>query len=480
MINVFYCLFSAHWLIVAQDIKSANNSSVPFCSQGYHLILAKAAKRISEVAEIPPRIALPEGSLRVLQQATPPGAGLVSSPDKAGGKHTFWSYKKMKKTIVAAAVLGALAGSAFAGDVTLYGVVDTGLMYQRSDSDLSGKDSVNNFSMESGIAAASRFGLKGSEDLGDGWKIGFVLENGFDSDTGTLSSYSGERNRIFGREATLNITSPYGTIGMGRMGALNSGNGTYGIAGNFSPFGTTYKGAGEGNFLLATGGRFDNTVVYKTPEFYGFNVYAQYSFGVDGNSDGVENKASSDRYLALGATFKSGPAAVALVVDSYNFNSSENRLGKDDDDSIGVTLGGSYDFEVVKVYAGAQYFDDMRASLRKDGEEKTSNTSLLAVAPGEVNKGYGIVLGADVPLCGGTAKFAVGYANAEDVNDSDNDLDRWGVAVGYTYNLSKRTMLYSNVNYIEDKYGQYEGHGNAKRGEKPTKVQAMFGLTHKF
>ena len=132
----------------------------------------------------------------------------------------------MKKTFVAAAVLGALAGSAFAADVTLYGVVDTGLMYQRTDSDKSGESAVNKLSMESGLNAGSRFGLKGTEDLGNGYSVGFVLENGFDSDAGTLGKYSEQRNRLFGREATLNLNTPFGTLGMGRMGNLNSGNGS--------------------------------------------------------------------------------------------------------------------------------------------------------------------------------------------------------------------------------------------------------------
>ena len=383
-------------------------------------------------------------------------------------------YSKMKKTFVAAAVLGALAGSAFAADVTLYGVVDTGLMYQRTDSDKSGESAVNKLTMESGLNAGSRFGLKGTEDLGNGYSVGFVLENGFDSDTGAISKYGEQRNRLFGREATLNFNTPFGTLGMGRMGNLNSANGSYGITGAFSPFGTSYKGASQSNFLAAGYGRYDNTVVYKTPTFAGVTVYAQYSMGVDGNdSDATENKASADRYYALGATYKTGPLALAFVVDSYNYDSSNGQLAGNDDDGITVNFGGSYDFEVVKVYAGAQYFDNMRAAVAVNATAGTS-TSILGAAPGTVNEGYGLVAGVDVPVLGGVAKFAAGWADVEDVDNSDKDLQRWGVAAGYTYALSKRTTVYSNVNYIENKYG------DKTDGKKPTQLQAMFGLTHKF
>ena len=83
----------------------------------------------------------------------------------------------MKKTFVAAAVLGALASSAFAADVTLYGVVDLGLNYQNtkvdSDNAARDKDSTNVFKEQAGQNSGSRFGLKGTEDLGNGYNVSF-------------------------------------------------------------------------------------------------------------------------------------------------------------------------------------------------------------------------------------------------------------------------------------------------------------------
>ena len=108
----------------------------------------------------------------------------------------------MKKTLAALSVLGAFAGSALAADVTLYGVIDTGLVFQHADADMQGVDTVDTFQMKSGVTAGSRFGLKGTEDLGNGLKIGFVLENGFSSDTGSFT----QDNRLFGREAQLNLS----------------------------------------------------------------------------------------------------------------------------------------------------------------------------------------------------------------------------------------------------------------------------------
>ena len=142
----------------------------------------------------------------------------------------------MKKTLAALSVLGAFAGSSLAADVTLYGVIDTGLVYQHADADLPDVDTVDTFQMKSGVTAGSRFGLKGTEDLGNGLKIGFVLENGFASDTGSFT----QNNRLFGREAQLNLSGAFGTVAFGRMGSLASGNGTFGLLGSLSPFGTSW------------------------------------------------------------------------------------------------------------------------------------------------------------------------------------------------------------------------------------------------
>ena len=125
----------------------------------------------------------------------------------------------MKKTLAAVAVLGAFAGSALAADVQLYGIVDTGVQYLSGDTDLARHDSINKFSMESGMQSGSRFGFKGTEDLGNGLTVGFVLENQFSSDTGALNS----SGLLFHREASLFLQGGFGKFAMGRMGSMNGG-----------------------------------------------------------------------------------------------------------------------------------------------------------------------------------------------------------------------------------------------------------------
>ena len=93
----------------------------------------------------------------------------------------------MKKTLAALAVLGAFAGSAMAADVTLYGAVDTGFEYfHKKDTDNGVSTKSDTFDMQTGWDTPSRWGLKGSEDLGNGYKVSFKLESGFNSDDGTM------------------------------------------------------------------------------------------------------------------------------------------------------------------------------------------------------------------------------------------------------------------------------------------------------
>jgi predicted porin len=105
----------------------------------------------------------------------------------------------MKKTLAALAVLGAFAGSALAAEVQLYGILDTGVGYSHIDIDKPDVNDVDSLEMKSGVGSGSRWGLKGTEELGNGLTVGFILEDGFDSDTGSEDSTS----VMFNRESSL-------------------------------------------------------------------------------------------------------------------------------------------------------------------------------------------------------------------------------------------------------------------------------------
>ena len=406
----------------------------------------------------------------------------------------------MKKTFVAAAVLGAFAASAMAADVTLYGVIDTGLHY--SNKNVESKHDVNSFDMKSGASAGNRWGLKGTEDLGNGYKVGFVLENGFTEDDGKL----GNGGRLFGRQANLYVASDFGTLSFGRVGALTSGCGSYDLM-KYTPFATGWAGtATKANFMLADRDRMDNTVTYVTPSFAGVQVYAQYSFERDGQET-AGNERQNDRYAALGAAYKNGAFQSALVVDTvmHDYDSTNKK------DSFGVTLGASYDFEVVKLFAMAQYGQHESAMGYKTSNENTGakmtaatgtyKTEYVKVLSDEGWKGYGINLGMTAPVLGGTVLAQASWMDSETESgyqyetiakgaestataskDSTNKLEaqNWGIALGYTYPFSKRTNVYTYVSYAELKLKTQEVAGGDKDTTKTKQTEFGIGLKHSF
>ena len=390
----------------------------------------------------------------------------------------------MKKTFVAVAVLGAFAGSAMAADVTLYGKIDLGLQYQHLDN---GTTTTDQFKETSGQNSGSRFGLKGTEDLGNGMKVGFVLENGFSADDGKM----GQGSRLFGREAQMYLTSDYGTLGFGRMGGLSSGLGSY----NMNSFMAMSTGWGDQASKLSNFGlnrdRYDNSIVYRTPSFAGFQVAAQYSFKMNGQEE-VHTRANQ-RYAALGATYKNGPFAAGLIVDSiFNTNTATET---NTEDTLGVTLGAAYDFEVVKVFALGQYGknENKFGGLSNRGFAHT-NADGDALDPAKYTTdegvtGYMFQLGMTAPVLGGTAYATVNYSDAESDLDKavtgtvngveksigSKDFTGYGVALGYTYNLSKRTYVYTYAGYNELKT---ETEGAADKKDKNTEFG--FGMVHNF
>ena len=381
----------------------------------------------------------------------------------------------MKKTLAAVAVLGAFAGSALAADVQLYGIVDTGLRYTHFDGDAAaaGYDAVDKFEMKSGQQSGSRFGFKGTEDLGNGLTVGFILENQFNSDDGSLS----DSDHFFRREASLFLEGGFGKIAMGRIGSINNGVSSWAQFGMLSAFGTSWDYSAQMGTWAVGAGIWDNMIAYQTPTFAGFTVYAQYGMGSNNN----ENESSSDRYYALGAKYANGPLNLYLAVDSINYQTADLTAGvnaDDIDDSLTVTFGGNYDFEVVKLFAGAQYYDEAKISTAfglLDSADYNATTYAGKF------KGWSLGVSASIPAAGGQVLVGAGYMDAEAADSQkaakDDELTRWVVSAGYDYPLSKRTNVYGILTYAQDSLDYTE---TTAKDQDPTVFAAMIGLRHKF
>ena len=390
----------------------------------------------------------------------------------------------MKKSLIAAALLGTFAASAFAApSVTLYGRIDTGLAYTHMDKDKADVDT-DTFSMESGFSTGNRWGLKGTEDIGNA-KVGFVLESGFNSDDGA----SGQGGRLFGREAQVNVSGAYGTLYAGRFGSIASDTGSIGYLGDVSAFPNAFGIVGTQKGSTGTAyDRYDNSLAYQTPTFGGLQGAIMYSFKGDtqSNEDSIknarENSGNADRYLAAGLRYKAGKAAVVLTGDMtmYGNAAGEQKANfyHDVDNGYSFILGGNYYFGVAKVFAKATYFDNLVNFLdsfglitdARDGTDKTLNADGKAHAL--ALKGWGAELSTAVPAFGGAFLGTVGYRDAKDVDNGSYKFKRWNAAVGYSYAFSKRTSVYAAAGYAQEK-------SNAQ-DRKASTAQAGFGLVHKF
>lgn len=121
-----------------------------------------------------------------------------------------------------------------------------------------------------------------------------------------------------------------------------------------------------------------------------------------------------------------------------------------------------------------QYFKD--SSLYQDALQ---STRVSGHNYGYAYDGFGMTVGADVPLFGGTAKALVGYMTAEDQNTTAStaqDFDRYAFSVGYEYPLNKRTFLYSGASYWADSYDK----AATGADDKPSTIAVNADLVHKF
>ena len=414
----------------------------------------------------------------------------------------------MKKTLAAVAVLGAFAGSALAADVTLYGKVDLGLQYMNSNSDVltaveadgvkyPGVENVkkDSWGVKSGSNSGSRFGLKGTEQIADGLTVGFQLEQGFNADDGTL----GADGLAFNREARLYVQTDFGEIGLGRMGGLDSGLGSYDIISKGYAFGTGWGSTiGDSSaILLGESSRMDNMITYKSPTFAGMTVLAQASLAKTSVDEG-EGSSDVDRYYALGVTGAWGDLTAALIFSTTDYARTwVNEAGTEDqareDNSKVVTGYVAYDFGVVKPMLAAQYFDDLHVNAWANDIDTTEASPAGWAAKwlaGSSVKGYGVMLGATAPIAAGTLYAMAGYNDFETTAGIDKGLmpgnvevsmdkvevDTVSFGIGYQYPLSKRTYVYTAAGYTK-----VSGDTGVKGLEGDTKTtEVVAGIVHNF
>lgn len=376
----------------------------------------------------------------------------------------------MKKTLLAAALMVGFAGVAQAEtSVTLYGVVDGGIGYQRvKGNDVEGEavEKATRTGLLGGVQRGNRWGLRGTEDLGDGLRFIFQLESGFNIADGE----SAQGGRLFGREAHFGLAGDnWGQLTFGRQTTVSS---LY-MPGIASPFGGSFMQANAGaTFSAINTTRYDNMIQYQTPSYAGFQLGVGYSFNTKGAQYGTLKRANGSKIKpdqqawSTALRYANGPIAVGL---SYDQNRSARNSWDDDEsvkDWVGSnkrvtakewTLAASYDFEVVKLHlAGGQSRDGLINPESYYGiGEKAVNVGLNN---GFFNKGFranNYTVGLSAPVGAGKVMASWGMSDlrkAGDNKDKSNYKNQQIYSLGYTYPLSKRTNVYAIGSYAKNVY----------------------------
>lgn len=372
----------------------------------------------------------------------------------------------MKSTAVCAALLdAAFVTSATAAQVDLYGVLDTAMTWSKRN--VVGGNDTDTFQMKSGQWFGTRFGIKGTEELANGLKVGFVVESGFADDTGALS----QEGRLFGRDARVFLDGDFGFLSFGRMGSMVGGNGPYARFGHVvSPFSCGWGDIGGHLQVVSLGYEFiDNAVAYTTPKFAGIDATFQYSFGTNVNAygdNGVEGKSSVDRLASGAIRYQNENMMLAFgieTIDQAQPAADKNGL----DDSLSYNFGANYDAGWMKFFFYSQIFENYLTAAK---------TTMMLVPSGI--DGYGVNVGVNIPMLGGIAKVSVGYGDFEGSKKSEYTMKTWQTAVGFNYDISKRTIFYTGANWITVDYSkEYEAY-------RPQSIDNIYeitmGLVHRF
>jgi predicted porin len=340
---------------------------------------------------------------------------------------------KFKTTLLAMAV-SAAAFSVQAAQVSLYGSVSTGLLYSNSASLSGGVDaqgnaldnqqSVDSFSMESGFWGDSIWGITGEEDLGNGWTVGFTLENEFGSDTGALAT----DGKIFDSQAYLRIGNDKVNFAFGNIGGLASAGGDFDLICGFDPMEAFVGVAGLGAFASKDFAS-DNMAVVEVTPMEGLKVSLM---GNTGDDDSNAKWSDRDHYYGLGVSYENGPLALAAIAEMRKYDRAADWA--DNDDSWTFTVAAAYDFEVV------------RPSFVYQHASKTREFAAGEISGAAYNFDS-FMLGATAPLGQGTLRASVQYVKGENDAVSDEEGNATILGLAYTYDMSKRTTLYGAAFY---------------------------------
>lgn len=358
-----------------------------------------------------------------------------------------------KTTRVMLAVLAVCGTSAALAQssVTLYGRVNTSIEHQK----------LGNASATGLVSNSSFIGFRGTEDLGNGLKAGFILESQFNSDDGTGTADSGGVN--FTRQSELNLSGNFGMLRLGRFDPYSYSVTADAISMHNHDTGPTADMLYSG---VLWGG---NKIAYRTPTIAGFDAEVQYQFGEKQKNAKLtvpvlgETTGTHKNGWDLGVNYANGPLGLGFGYSNLKYSDVAAVSGAQTKFSQ-FALRASY--EIGDLTLGAYYQkQDTKAANQKAKRDVYRISAKYVIGASELHANIGQA-----------SKYKVNGAK------TGNSATQWTLA--YNYNLSKRTKvyaLYSNLSHTESAGIDFKGSFTMDPSNGSDKFRTMgIGVRHLF
>ena len=349
----------------------------------------------------------------------------------------------MKKSLIAIAALAAAGAAAAQSSVTMYGQVNTGYEYSKTDITIGGvKATIKTTGFQNDRVKKSRLGFKGEEALGNGLSATFALEMGFNSADGEFAESA------FNRKATVGLKGAFGEVRIGKDSTpMNEFDGSFKAIDRTTTLAEQVAGRDASWEGRPTG-------LFYNGSFSGFDVAAAI-----GNSstrvkiDDVTTMKEDTATYGLGMGYNGGAWAVGAAVQL----DTEKTLS-DDVKTTNYGVGASYDFNVAKVYG--QY---------KGGQYKNKASTVADKYSYDQ-----FAVGVSAPFGATTLSAEYAYNKAKDTAGAVSTKYKGNVfAVQAEYAFSKRTSLVARA-------GQVANWKNKTTNDKSSTQEYTVGLRHKF
>ncbi|WP_431207811.1 porin [Burkholderia cepacia] len=374
----------------------------------------------------------------------------------------------MNKTLIVAAAAASFATVAHAqSSVTLYGVLDAGITYTSNVQPALGQAGKSRWAMGSGIDQ-SRFGLRGSEDLGGGLKAIFTLESGFNIGNGKFANGNGG---MFNRQAFVGLSSQYGTVTLGKQyDATQDYLAPLTATGSW---GGTYFAHPLNLDRLSTNGDVaqNNTIKFTSANYAGLQFGGTYSFSNNTNF-------GNNRAYSAGAAYQFQGLKLAAAYSQANLGDGTNANG-----ATSSAIGGVASQGRVRTYGAAAGYAfgpaQVGAAWTQARLDNNAVGSLGSVRTDnyEVNAKYNLT-----PALGLGAAYT--YTNAK-INNGSTHWNQFGLQADYA--LSKRTDVYAQAVYqraAKNGVGASIYNGDTISNNLPSssinQTAATVGLRHRF